>query len=243
MIHVAVCDDDLVFASLVESLIIDWDPRYEFDVEVFSDGTTLLQAISQGYQYDLIFLDIEMKDLDGYQTAKKLRAIDEDIMLVFISIHTNYMQRLFEVSPIAFISKPLYPDKLIDCLRMAVERLDRRKLYFTYTKNRQEYKVKLMDIMYFESNNRKTQIYTRHTSDSFYRTLSLIEKDIQEASIPFLRIHQSYLVNCHFVSQYKSASLLLENGISLPISVERRKSCKEKYHSLMRRSLYGKKDG
>ncbi len=234
MIRVAICDDDVVFTTRVEELILDFGRAYSFETCVYFDGSTLLESIRQGNCFDIIFMDMEMKQIDGIRAAKTIREIDEDVQLIYISGYEEYALQLFEVSPVGFLKKPLYPDQFRQCLKKALDILETRILYFSYRNHYRENKIRLKDILYFESIYRKIYIHTKQGTDYFYGKLSDIEVELENSVIPFIRIHQSYLVNYHHISQYQSSKIIMENGVELTVSAAHRACVKAKIHELLR---------
>ena len=65
-----------------------------------------------------------------------------------------------------------------------------------------------------------------------------MEKQLKEAAVPFLRIHQSYLVNYNYIKQFGNTELELSNGKQLPISEDPRKTAEQKYGELLRKELF-----
>ena len=95
MIKIAICDDDIVFTTRLEELIMDFGRAYSFDVCIYFDGDTLLEAVKQGNCFDIILMDIEMKRMNGISAAKIIWKIDEDVQLIYISSHEEYVLQLF----------------------------------------------------------------------------------------------------------------------------------------------------
>ena len=234
MIKIGICDDDIVFTTRLEELIMDFGRAYSFDVCIYFDGDTLLEAVKQGNCFDIILMDIEMKRMNGISAAKIIRKIDEDVQLIYISSHEEYVLQLFDVNPAGFLKKPLYPEQFRACLRKALNTMERRVMYFSYKNHYQENKIRMKDIVYFESVYRKIYIHTLQGTDCFYGKLSAIEKNLKSSVIPFIRIHQSYLINYHYISQYKSSKIIMENGAELMVSTAYRTVVKEKMNELLR---------
>lgn len=55
-------------------------------------------------------MDIEMKRMNGISAAKIIWKIDEDVQLIYMSSHEEYVLQLFDVNPVGFLKKPLYPE-------------------------------------------------------------------------------------------------------------------------------------
>ena len=75
MLRIAICDDDLGFTGRLETLVLEESQSMgiRVDTDVFSDGKTLLKSIQSGERYGLIFIDIEMEQVDGISAARKIR--------------------------------------------------------------------------------------------------------------------------------------------------------------------------
>lgn len=109
MLRIAICDDDLPIKSEIESLLLDIMQDYciKMDIDIFFDGKTLYQQIQSGTNFDIIYMDIEMNDVDGIQAARLIRAQNIPSILIYISAYETYFKQLFEVEPFHFISKPI----------------------------------------------------------------------------------------------------------------------------------------
>ena len=114
MLEIAVCDDDSCFLKYLSNLLCGLGDDYGISVEVesFHDGRLLLERIRQGKRYDLIYLDIQMKEMDGIKAAKMIREMDWTVQLVYITSYEKYMKQVFAEAPIGFLVKPLKEDEM-----------------------------------------------------------------------------------------------------------------------------------
>ena len=99
MLKIAICDDDLGFTGSLENLVLEESQSMGIRVntDVFSDGKTLLKSIQSGERYGLIFIDIEMEQVDGISAARKIRETDHSVLFIYISGYDKYFKELFEV--------------------------------------------------------------------------------------------------------------------------------------------------
>ena len=104
MLKIAICDDDLGFTGSLENLVLEESQSMGIRVntDVFSDGKTLLKSIQSGERYGLIFIDIEMEQVDGISAARKIRETDHSVLFIYISGYDKYFKELFEVEPFRF---------------------------------------------------------------------------------------------------------------------------------------------
>lgn len=98
LINIAICDDDLIFASKVETILLEISKKQmiKMNIEVFSDGAELWNDISMGKNvYELLYLDIEMDRINGIEVAKKIRENDTNAILIYISSYDKGMRTFF----------------------------------------------------------------------------------------------------------------------------------------------------
>ena len=202
MLRIAICDDDLGFTGNLETMVLEESRsmRIRVDTDVFSDGKTLLKSIQSGERYGLIFIDIEMEQVDGISAARKIRETDRSVLFIYISGYDKYLKELFEVEPFRFLSKPLDKDKFRRYFREACHRIGETEVFYQFTFNREIRKVPLKDVVYFESRNRVVHIFFWDGNTAyFYGKLSDVEREVAESRRYFLRIHQSFLVNYDYI--------------------------------------------
>jgi DNA-binding LytR/AlgR family response regulator len=236
MIHVAICDDEVVIASQIENLIIGIGEEYniKLEVDVYYSGETLEKGLLTGVQYDLLYLDIQMKGEDGITTAKNIRKIDENLIIIFVSSYDKYLMELFRLDVFEFIKKPISSDNFVKTFLDAKDKVCGRKVYFTYQYRGIENKALSSDIIYFESNGRQINIYLRSGNiEVFNGKLNDVEGKLSKGKISFLRIHQSYLVNYHLIKSRTKTKVTLINGIELQISEDRKKTFSNEYGKLL----------
>ncbi|WP_310602472.1 LytR/AlgR family response regulator transcription factor [Anaerosporobacter sp.] len=237
MIKVAICDDENIITSQIENIILNICKRegIPVDTEVFYSGQGLEKEISEGASYDLICLDIQMANGDGITTAKRIREMDESVLLIYVSEHEKYMMELFRLDVFAFIKKPIESKHFENVFLDANRKICNQKLYFSFCYKNKEYKILCIDILYFESSGRKINVHVRNNEsiEVFNGKMSEVEEWTANGKIPFLRIHQSYLVNYHHIKCRSKTGITLNNGTKLPISEERQKNFGKQYGTLL----------
>lgn len=233
MLRIAICDDDSKFTGEIESLVFQESRKLAIRVEtdVFSDGKTLLQSIQNGDHYELIFIDIEMEQIDGITAARKIRETDRSVLLIYVSGYDKYLKELFEVEPFRFLSKPLNHVQFARYFRESCKRINETEVFYQYTFNKEIQKVSVKDIVYFESNNRIVYIHLKDGSDEyFYGKLNRVEKELAESRKYFLRIHQSFLVNYSYVKKMNFFNITINymgKEMELKISEDRQKEVRQ----------------
>ena len=234
MLKIAICDDDFKFAGSLESLIMAESLKLciRVETEVFADGKTLVEHIRSGECYGLIFLDIEIEEVDGISAARFIRQMDRSVLLIYISGYDNYLKELFEVEPFRFLSKPLDNELFCRYYKEACQRIGETEIFYQYTFNKKIHKVSLKDIVYFESRNRVIHIFFSDGHyECFYGKLNNVEKEIESSRIYFLRIHQSFLVNYDHIRKMNFFFITVDidnKEINLKISEDRQKEVRRR---------------
>lgn len=233
MLRIAICDDDSKFTEEIETLVFQESRKLgiRVETEVFSDGKTLLKSIQNDDHYELIFIDIEMEQVDGITAARCIREIDRAVLLIYVSGYDKYLKELFEVEPFRFLSKPINHAQFARYFRESCKRINETEAFYQFTFNKEIRKVSVKDIVYFESNNRIVYIHLKNGSDEhFYGKLNNVEKDLATSKQYFLRIHQSFLVNYDYIKRMNFFNITINfmgTEIELKISEDRQKEVRQ----------------
>lgn len=237
MLNVAICDDEMDEIEKLEGILENISSQHGIHVELedFLSGEKLLKQMEQNnIRYDLIFLDIEMKHMDGLDTAKRIRELDERVYLIYVTGFESYALKAYEVHPYHFILKPISVEMIEKCFLKVYKNLSSEASYYEYRYKKDYYKLPMSDIMLFESDRRRINIYLADGSIfTYYDKLSLIEEKMKNRKAVFWRIHQSYLVHVKYIRHKAFDYVVLMNGQKYYISENRRKEINEQYLKLI----------
>lgn len=229
MYRVAICDDESYICSQIEDIIINYqkETMKEIDIEVFYSAEDLYRFIKEEHKFDIIFLDIELKQMNGVEIGRIIRQEiqDEATQLLYISSKQDYAMALFDNRPLNFLIKPLSKEKVEKYLQQAIEISEKSNLFHEFNVGKVHYKVPYKDIMYFESDDKKIRIITNTVTYECYGKLTEIKEVVP--STEFFYIHKSYLVNYLYVSEAQYERLKMTSGIYLPISQTYRKDVRD----------------
>lgn len=226
MFEIAVCDDEILVTADIEKMLENLAPKLaiELNIDIFYDGSTLVDYINRGKRYDIIYLDIEMIKQNGVDAAREIRKRDQKVLIIYVTSHESFAKEVFEVSAFRFITKPIDKKLFSKYFEDAKKAIIGEPKYFQYKYNKVSYRLPINEIMYFQSDKRITYIVKRNGSEKCYSKLNDIEKRLNECSIFFYRTHQSFLVNPKFVVTYMYDSIQLSDGTILTVSENRRKN-------------------
>lgn len=219
MFSIAVCDDELLFGARLSEKIRSIMERLGRPcvVRQFQSGKELLEEVEQ---FDLIFLDILMKDINGMDTARVIRDKEIDKLLIFISSSRDHVWESYDVEAFWYLVKPVSESKLERVLHRAVAKMESEpQEYLIIQKERRPRKVFLKDIFYCEIQGRIIEIHGKEGNLPYYGKIGELEKQLCQKG--FYRCHKSLLVNLELIDTYNRQEIVLTNGERLPIARRR----------------------
>ena len=224
--NVAICDDDTTIHDIVKSYIEEFNIKngiFDVRINAFSSGEALLKFYLTDIQkpLDIIFMDIEMNELNGIDTIRKLQLQYNNLIIIFITGHTKYAPETFRVGAFQLIDKPISKADFFSDYSRAINTYKEfhKEIFFTWqgVKTVVEYK----DIYYIEAYNRHLFIHTETKIYEFIGKLSDYEKTLCLSG--FVRTHQSFIVNMKYIKSINIADILLENNATVYMSKHKRK--------------------
>lgn len=186
-----------------------------------------------GKRYDIICMDIQMKEMDGVEAARQIRKLDRVVELIYVTSYDSYMKEVFEVTPSGFIVKPLDQKEFETTFCRVMRTVIGQDAYYRFRYKKEEYKLLIRNILYFTSDLRKTYIVEEGGRYMEYRKLNDISKNLGQENGRFVRIHKSYLVNYRHIVRFSYDTVKLSNGEVLPVSSHRKQEVDEQLAKLM----------
>ena len=235
MLDIAICDDDNSFAGGLEKTLCRMEKTYglKFEIDVYQDGCSLVKEVMSGKRYDIICMDIQMREMDGVEAARQIRKLDRVVELIYVTSYDSYMKEVFEVTPSGFIVKPLDQKEFETTFCRVMRTVIGQDAYYRFRYKKEEYKLLIRNILYFTSDLRKTYIVEEGGRYMEYRKLNDISKNLGQENGRFVRIHKSYLVNYRHIVRFSYDTVKLSNGEVLPVSSHRKQEVDEQLAKLM----------
>ncbi len=223
MIKIGICDDDWKSAEAIQKYLELLGKKYQYklELEVYASGEELICGYEEGNRFDLIYLDIEMKGIDGIETARWIREQHYHMILIYVSSYDTYLKQLFEVEPFRFLQKPVSLEAFEEVFLKAVQRIEEQKgEYFRFQSGRNMINLLCREILYIESAGRKVIVHTVNHTYEYYDKLDHVEEQL--SAFRFVRIHKAYLVNMDNIEAFQYERLSLKDGTILNISEKNR---------------------
>lgn len=220
MYKVAIVEDDDRSAGHLAELLERYQKENDvvFGILRFNSG---LDFICSEEKFDIIFMDIDMQQMDGYSAAKKLREKDENAILIFVTNMAEYAIKGYDVEAFAFITKPVGYLNISLKLKKALDSLRWKKPYEIVIKEKDTVRCFLVNDLYYVEVIRHDLIY--HTDrGNFHVRETLKNAEKQLAQYGFAKCNHCYLVNLLHVTGLTADSVTV-GGDVLQVSRSKRK--------------------
>ena len=216
MIRIAICDDEKHMSDHIKEMVSDFfhKKNREISIRTFLSGEDLL---SHDGQIDILFLDIQMKGMDGMETARKLRASKFRGFLIFITVLKEMVFQSFEVQAYDYLVKPVDEKqfgKTMERLYASMQNASEDSLLVQ--KGYEGRIIREDEIVFCEIIDRK--IYLNLTSGEVVDYYERIEHLESKLDSHFFRCHRSYLINLKHLKGYKNGTAYMDNGKEVPVS-------------------------
>lgn len=231
------CDDNHVFVDIIQTKIKDIlvSKQRSYKIYDFSAGEALIEAFSR-YEPDVIFLDIDMPHMTGFEAAERLQKMKPSVNIVFITSHEDKVFQSYEFHPFWFVRKS-HLDDLMIVLDRLISKIDAESAAEQqFTKLISENKTIEIDIketIYIQAY--KHYIIIKNLDGSEKQTRCKIsDAERQLSEYDFIRIQNSVIVNCRFITKVTSKTIVLQDKDEFNVSRDRSEYVKAAYQRFVR---------
>jgi two-component system, LytTR family, response regulator len=251
VINCVIIDDEAKNIKLLQNMLTMHCPSVKI-LATDTDAKNGLVIIEE-LQPQLVFLDIEMPHLSGFDFLKKLEPVNFEV--IFVTAYSNYAIQAFEYNATGYITKPINSEKLVAAVNTAAKRIEdkniNKNLFSLLEQNTRQAApdkiplstsnglvfVKLTDIMYCESSGNYTNFYLSDDKKIMVsRQLGEYEKLLPEVN--FIRIHDKYIINLSYIKEYIKGSggeVILENDKEIPVATRRKEDFMARFEKWIKR--------
>lgn len=229
MLTVYLCDDNKVVLDSYKSMLLNIAEEHELSINIqtFSSGEQLLFHIEDAdADPDIIYLDILMGGDNGLKVAQKLREMDCQAEIIFLTANPEFVFDSFDSAPAHYLLKDTITRERFREIffKTALKAETKSKALFYCENGSVKKQIPLPQISYFEVQNRIVTVHYNHTSFDFYAHMEDIEGKLARKT--FVRVHRSFLVHLQYIEQVNKNSLLLSTGATIPVGITYAKSLK-----------------
>ncbi len=250
-INCIILDDEEMNVQLLTNMLTQHCPQ----VHILAAETNAKKGIAliNELHPQLLFLDVEMPYMNGFETLKKLEPVNFEV--IFVTAYSKYAIEAFEHHAVGYVTKPVNTEKLVASVNAAAHRIEQstinKNLFSLLEQNNKQSTpdkiplsttnglvfVKVADILYCESSGNYTYFYLCGDKKIIVsRQLGEYEKLLPENN--FTRIHDKYIINLHYIKEYRKGSggeVVLENGKELPVAIRRKEDFLARFEKWIKR--------
>lgn len=204
--NIAICDDDKKFREFLETQLKNYYDERSIPLNFvhFSSGEEILE---HNLLFDLVFLDIEMGNINGIVTGKELKKKNPHCIVFIITSYDKYLDDAFSIRAFRFLPKPLNIVRLYHALDDAAELINNDIIVFYDTKENKNVRIYTNDIIYLEIEKRKTKITT--VNGVYYSNEKISVWKNKLNGISFVSPHSSYIANLDYSINHTRTMLVL----------------------------------
>ncbi len=247
MINTILVDDEQQGILNLKNIL---QKNFPSEISVLGTANSVDEAEKVFFQHkpELIFLDIEMPEKNGFELLKKIKNCDVEV--IFVTAFSNYGIDAVKFSALDYILKPIDIEELKNSIQKAKNRIEAKKInqsvqnlveYLKSENDKSKHKIAISslketrfvlvnEILHCESSNSYTTFFLEN-GEELISTTSLYEYELLLEKYGFIRCHQSHLVNKNFVKSFKKENgnlLLLTNNVEIPVSRQKKDDVKKR---------------
>lgn len=208
--RVAICDDEKPMQTILENLLDEFGRLRNIDISIdkFDNGHDLLRVLNEK-EYEIVFMDHQMQDIDGMETSRLIRSRNTDCVIIFVSAFPEVAVDSYEVNAFRFIVKPINKEKLFKAIDDHLKSIDYDNLLILNT-NDGKWKIKMSDIIYAEAKGKHTIVRTAQKSFEINIHMKKIEDKLP--SEKFCRCQRAYIAGFAHINNHTNAEIIFDNG-------------------------------
>lgn len=236
MLSVSIVEDDPICRQQLKDYVLRFEKEQAKNIVIseFSDGVELLQKYNKNL--DIILLDIGLPNCNGLEAAKRVRKVDQDVVIIFITNMSQYAVKGYEVDALDFILKPVNYDSFSVRFTRAINRVKKKKKGYVLLniKNNSVKKIETDQILYIESQKHFLVYHTEKGDFTVRGALKKVEEELSQYN--FAACNHWYLVNLQHVSEINDG-IAYVGDFKLEISRRKQKSFMEAFTRYMGDSI------
>ena len=204
--NIALCDDDRSFRENLEKHLRTYFDERSISLNFFhfSYGEELLECCTL---FDLVFLDVEMGEINGINTGKELKRRNPHNIIFVITSYEGYLDDAFKINAFRFLQKPLNVVRLYKALDDSIELINNDIIVFYDMKSSSNIRIYANDIIFIEIEKKKTKIVT--VNDTYYSNDKISVWKNKLNGISLVCPHSSFIANLDYSIKHTRTSLIL----------------------------------
>ena len=228
---IAIVDDEKIYRDEIEKYLIEYDSEDGFNIIKFEDGNVLLKGNIA--DFDIVFLDIEMPNIDGITLASELHKNNSELIIIYITSYISYVTKAIRNYGHQFLVKPIDKEELFIELDLLKIRFENNKKLMSIQTNTGNIYVKISDVIYIESKGR-TSLYHMENGEVYENNVKFSSIYKIAMKYNFAQSHRCCLVNLDYIYCVEKDNVVLRNCSDfVPVSRSLRETFKDEVNIYM----------
>ncbi len=231
---ICICDDDRFTVRELRSLLEPFSTEADsFMISDFSDGESLIDCYRNGSKFDIVFMDIELKGVNGIETAQIIKELAPETIVIFVSSHSSYIFEAFRIEALHFLVKPIKSEEFSEVFNRAMKKYTTSNASVILKWESVRNKITINTISYVEGYRRHLYV---HTANGTFEAVGKIS-EIYEILKPhgFVCVHQGFIVNMNYIKNFNANEVELTDGSKVAVSVRKKQEALKTYDIFIRK--------
>lgn len=222
-LSVGICDDDIEEQLALKKMLEQYMFAQDMDIpcRTFSSGFDLLNDYNKPGDFHVLFLDVEMPDMNGLDLAKKIKTcIEQNVYIIFVSNYPQYMQDSFRVHPFYYLVKPISYETICYTMNDILSSIHSQQKLYTLVQyaDGSEHTININDIYQISVYDSRKQLLCFCFSNFELvckGTISYWKNLLHNHNFTFAR--RNCLINLAHIHYFQSHHIILENGTAVTL--------------------------
>lgn len=220
MLRIAVCDDEIEIVKELSLKIESIMTKIGEVVKIYQ-FTNSNEMVSSHIKFNLIFLDIEMPDLNGIEAAEKIRIADPRVQIVYVTNYRNYMKKAYRVHAFDYIQKPIDNESICIVINDYLKTInsDTTDIVELISIDQEKLLINTNEIIYISCGHKKRTVILITTGKDYVCKGNITDIYNNLNSFDFFMPHRSHIINLSMVKSFKrNDKIVMINEDEIPLS-------------------------
>lgn len=220
--RVAVIDDESIFRMQLKMMVekVAAKRALTLEVEEFETGQSFVEALTER-RFDIVFMDIYMPDMDGIETAKKLRELTEKTFLIFMTASEGHYPDAFSLHAFDYVTKPFTLERIDNVISEIVDHTPIDAIFIKITVGSVDERIYLKNIVSVTTDGHYLEIHKDDGESSRVRLTSGEFLNMTGSDKRFIMINRGIIINMDFIDKLDGGDVYLDDRTVFPMSAKK----------------------